>query len=234
LTLHCNAGTTYVTKKGDLKGYRTIWYHPDGIADILSLNNVKKKYKVMFDSELDDGSIVQKGNGSQCVFEPSKKGLYYSRMTNDISTTLVTMVDRVKNKYSFRQYSNARKACLLQSTVGRPSTKGLIRYVEGNMIPNCNIIRDDIVCTDDIFGPNLGSLKGKMTRRPTIHVCTSWTSVPQEIIEKYGKVTLAVDIMAINEIPFMIMTSRNIHFSTAKLIHNKTKNTLITSIAQVA
>jgi len=84
-------------------------------------------------------------------------------------------------------------------------------YVEGNMISNCNITRDDILHTKDICSPNLGSLKGKTTRQLTEQVCTTWTSVPQEIIERYGKVTLAVDIMAINEIPFMIMTSRNIH-----------------------
>jgi len=32
--------------KGDLKGHSTIWYHPSGIANILSLNNVRKKYPV--------------------------------------------------------------------------------------------------------------------------------------------------------------------------------------------
>ena len=43
LILHCNAGTTAVTKMGDLKGFATIWYHPTSIANILSLNNMKKK-----------------------------------------------------------------------------------------------------------------------------------------------------------------------------------------------
>jgi len=46
-------------------------------------------------------------------------------------------------------------------------------------------------------------------------------------------VTLAVDIMAINKILFMIMTSRHIHFGTAELIRNKAKGTLMTSIQQV-
>jgi len=40
LVLHCNAGTVLVTMTGDLKGYGTVWYHPTGIANILSLNNV--------------------------------------------------------------------------------------------------------------------------------------------------------------------------------------------------
>jgi len=44
LVLHCNAGTMTVTKKGDLKGYDTIWCHPTGLASILSLNNIRKKY----------------------------------------------------------------------------------------------------------------------------------------------------------------------------------------------
>ena len=65
LTLHCHAGTMSVTKKGDLKGYGTIWYHPDCIANILSLNNVKKKYKATFNSELKDGFILHERSGSQ-------------------------------------------------------------------------------------------------------------------------------------------------------------------------
>ena len=43
----------------------------------------------------------------------------------------------------------------------------------------------------------------------------------KELIEKYGDVTLTIYIMAINKIPFMVSTSRNIHLGTAKLILNK-------------
>ena len=45
LILHFNAGTMAATKKGNLKRYGTIWYHPTAITNILSLNNVKKKYR---------------------------------------------------------------------------------------------------------------------------------------------------------------------------------------------
>jgi len=41
-TLYCNARKAMINKKGDLKGYGTVWYHPDGIANILSLQNVQK------------------------------------------------------------------------------------------------------------------------------------------------------------------------------------------------
>jgi len=96
------------------------------------------------------------------------------------------------------------------------------------MIPDCNLARQDIICTEDIFGTNLGSIKGKTTRWPAEHVCIciSWENAPKEILERRGNVTLTVDIMVINKIPFMITTSRNIHFGTAELIWDKTKTPL--------
>jgi len=42
LMLHCNAGKAIVTQKGDLKGYGTIWYYPEVIANILSLHKFKR------------------------------------------------------------------------------------------------------------------------------------------------------------------------------------------------
>ena len=43
LSLNCNAGISIESKVGDLPGYGTVWFYEDGIANILSLNNVKKK-----------------------------------------------------------------------------------------------------------------------------------------------------------------------------------------------
>ena len=42
ITLYCNARKAIITQKGDLKGYVMLWYYPEGIANILSLSNVKK------------------------------------------------------------------------------------------------------------------------------------------------------------------------------------------------
>ena len=44
LSLHCNAGISTVNKVGDLPGYSKVWFYEDCIANILSLNNVNKKY----------------------------------------------------------------------------------------------------------------------------------------------------------------------------------------------
>jgi len=38
------------------------------------------------------------------------------------------------------------------------------------------------------------------------------------MLDEHGDVTIAIDIMYINEIPFMMTTSQAIHFDTAKII----------------
>jgi hypothetical protein len=43
MDIHCNAGITSTNLIGDLAGYGPVWYHPNGIANILSLSRVKKK-----------------------------------------------------------------------------------------------------------------------------------------------------------------------------------------------
>jgi len=54
LTLYCNVGKAIINKKGDLKGYRTVWFYPGRVTNILSLGNVKKKHRVTYDSTLDE------------------------------------------------------------------------------------------------------------------------------------------------------------------------------------
>jgi len=98
-------------------------------------------------------------------------------MKHDVGGILVNTVDSDKSKYSVRQYSNAKKAYTLQDTIGRPSTEDFMKYVQGNMVPNCNITRQDILRTEDIFGPNLGNVTH------TCHMDTSTQGCTREIKE---------------------------------------------------
>ena len=168
LYLHCNAGLALVNKIGDLPGYGTVWFYEDGIANILSLNNVKKKYRVTYDSIAYDCFEVHKVDGTKHVFKPSKKGLFYLSVKNDVA--LVTTVENNIDKYTVREYSYAKKACELQKIIGRPSAQDLINYIDKNVIPNFPVTRQDILRVEDIFGPNIGLVKGKTTRTTQKHV----------------------------------------------------------------
>ena len=91
-----------MNKVGDLARYGTVWYYEDGIAKFLSLNIVKKKYHVTYDSTASDCFEVHKDDCTKRVFKPSKKGLLYSSVNNDI-VLVITIEDKI-NKYSVREY----------------------------------------------------------------------------------------------------------------------------------
>jgi len=75
LTLYCNRGKAIITKKGDLEGYGTVWFYPEGIASILSLSNVQKKHRVMYDSTLGEGFLVFKADGNAWSFRALQNGI---------------------------------------------------------------------------------------------------------------------------------------------------------------
>ena len=43
MEIHCNAGTTTTYTIGEFPGYGTVWFHPEGIANILSLSRISKR-----------------------------------------------------------------------------------------------------------------------------------------------------------------------------------------------
>ena len=85
---------------------------------------------------------------------------------------------------------------------------------------NSPITKEDIQAADDIFGPNLGSLKGKTMRRPNPHVKMQTIGVPPDIMQIHRSVTLAIDIMFINKIPFLVTTSQHLKFGTVEALNN--------------
>ncbi len=153
--------------------------------------------------------------------------------TGGTATVLVNTVADNKNKYTNRDYSQAVLARKLQNIIGRPSTRRFLAIIDKNELPNCPITRNDIVAAEDIFGPNLGSLKGKTVRRTTEHVRTGHVNIPISIMERYRDVTIAGDVMFVNRIPFFMSISRHIKFGTAEMITTQKATTLMTAIKHV-
>jgi hypothetical protein len=232
MDIHCNAGVTSTDMAGDLPGYGKVWYHPNGIAKILSLARVKDKHRVTFDSAGDNKFVVHKTGGTTQSFLKSRRGLYFMN-TATTSTTLVNTVDNNKTRYTNRNYSQALLARKFQNIIGRPSTRSYLHIVENNLLPNCPVTRDNILAAEDIFGPNLGFLKGKTTRTTPKHVQTQQVNIPINIMTRYKAVTLAVDVMYVNQIPFLMTVSRHIKFGTAEMLKSKSDASLLDAIKHV-
>jgi hypothetical protein len=127
-----------------------------------------------------------------------------------------------KNKYSNEDYRRAVLARKIQTVIGRPSVREYVQIVENGHLPNCPINREDILVAEDIFGPEVGCLKGKTTRKRSPIVQEERDgAVPESILTKYRQVTICADLMFVNKIPFLVTISKHIHFGTVEAIPNR-------------
>jgi len=138
---------------------------------------------------------------------PSTKGLFFSDDKGYIAHVQINTVDKNKSKYTVKQYSDTHKARLIHDIIGRPSTADYVKYIENYLIPNCPIMKEDIVREEDNLESNVGIIKGKMTWKTPERVSNTLDNLPNGMLEEHSDVTIAIDIMYINEIPFMMTTS---------------------------
>ena len=236
MRIRCNAGVRVTNLVGDLPGYGPVWIDPKGIANVLSLKLVKEKYHIQYDSENIDGIVVTKPTGERFKFVQSGSGLHYLDTTlpspdNVAGTTLVVnTVKENKKNFTHNDYLRALRARELQVTMGRPSTATFVEVLKNNGILNCPVTPADVEAAEQIFGPDIGSLKGKTTRRNPPIVDSPITSVPTSILERYRDVTLCVDIMYVNRVAMLVSISRNIKFGTIEAIPNKKSATIVNGV----
>ena len=150
--IHCTAGVAKTNLIGDLPGYGTIWYHPNGIANILSLSKVKEKYRVTFDSDKNNQFIVHWTDGTQRVFQQSPRGLYFldtslapQAKAGENGTVLITTVADKANSFSNADYAQAVLARKIQKIIGRPTTQAFIYFIKNNLLPNCPENHKDVL-----------------------------------------------------------------------------------------
>lgn len=246
MRIHTTAGSTTTNLIGDFPGYGTVWFHPYGITNILSLSNLSQHFKITFNSIAGNEFHIHKGDYVR-IFKRSPKGLYYHDMATDSRSltamdtsnkptmptdppnaepdpkpteemALVNTVAVNKSNYSEQAYSRAVIARRLQNIIGCPSIRHYKYIIRNGLLPNCPISVDDITAAEDIFGPNVGNLKGKTVRKPSHRVTGVHIPIPPHIMSKYRDVTLAGDTMFINKMPFLVTLSRHIRFGTAELL----------------
>ena len=171
MRVHCNAGSWLTNPVGDLPGYRTVWYDPKAIANILSLRRVRDHYHITYDSA-HRKFVITKPSGKEFVFQESDGGLHYLDTTcpqdkqqqQQGHVFAVNTVRDNKKNFTNNDYLQAVRAWELQVMVGRPSDKDLIKILKTSSLPNCPVTPHDVIIANKLFGPDIGALKGKTTR----------------------------------------------------------------------
>jgi hypothetical protein len=126
------------------------------------------------------------------------------------------------------------KARTIQKRIGRPSTKRYIELANADRILNCDVTAQDILNAEDIFGPDVGSLKGKTVRTASEVVRSGGlVPIPATIMAQYQKIVLCVDVMKVNKMPFLVSISRAIKFGTVAWLKNAKADTIMKHIKDI-
>ena len=238
MRIHCNAESRLTNLIGDLPRYGTVWYDPNAIANILSLRRVRDWYHISYDSSLQK-FVVIKPSGKEFVFQESDGGLHYLDTTyphfeqQHGHVFHVNTVNDNKKNFTNNDYLRAVRAREFQVMVGRPSDKDFINILKTNSLPNYPVTPRDVLIANELFGPDIGSLKGKTTRRAPPIVDSPISVDLTTILKHYGEVTLCVDFMYVKKVLLLVTLSRNIKFGTMEAVADRKEATILKCIKGV-
>jgi hypothetical protein len=208
------------------------------VADILTKPLQESAFlPFTFDNNVQDVFHIHRPNGETRDFIRSDRGLYYMRAHPPSLGTNLLIQTLSDNKQNFTACMIARadQARCLQNTIGRPPTQRLLEIIDKCMLPNCPITREDVIIAEQIYGPNLGGLKGRTTRTSSPKSDgIAVTGVPPEILKYHQNVTLSIDFMFINGIPFLVTISKGIKFGTITHIQNQKLDTIRIALERIS
>ncbi len=98
ITVHYNNGLLYTNLEGDLGGM-TMYHNLYGIANILSLESIKAKHRVTYDSWDCEGVFKVHTEEGTVEFKPSEKGLHYHNTSQDDSNIKCMLVNTVRDNF---------------------------------------------------------------------------------------------------------------------------------------
>ena len=238
--VRCNAGVVKTNLQGYFLDYpRPVWLLESGVANILSFEHMSHHYHIQYDNRvfLDSGDSadnkfqVHTSKGT-IHFRPCDKGLYRASIDSiqQEQWALIETVEEKKSNYTKRDRQRAALSRRIQNIIQRPGVREFTNIVKTKDWP---INVRDIQIAEDIYGTNLGSLKGKTVARPGHKVIPAVTKIPAYIIKHYADVTLSMDILFVNSIPFLITISRGIKFGTVEVLPNRQLPTIVRSVRRV-
>ena len=167
-----NAGTRIVSEQAMVAGFGKVWFDEQAIANIFALADLKKKYHVTYDPAIEDAFILN------CeIKEPHKlrcidHGIYVFTLPvchkdkKDLAKS--HLVDTVKENrlgYTKSQFDKAVKARTLYHELDAPTIENYKAFIRMGGVQYGPVRVEDIKIAENIFGPDMATLKGKRTRK---------------------------------------------------------------------
>ena len=132
-----------------------VFVNPDSMANILSLQDVSKKFRVTMDTSEEMSMLVHHDPGKAYKFNSCGNGLFHMNMKDP--QVVPVKVNNIVNPYSFlstvasnKEYftlaeiEGADEARDLQHLINWPADQYLIDQLKNNRIRNCPILPEDV------------------------------------------------------------------------------------------
>jgi hypothetical protein len=118
--------------------------------------------------------------------------------------------------YTAREIEDAQA----QAMLGHPMDQDFLGMVRANLINNCPVTVSTVINANQNFGPDLAGVRGQMVRRPPESVMRNYLQIPRAILKQHRMVTLTVDVMFVNGVPFLVSATHEINLITAEYTPN--------------
>jgi hypothetical protein len=203
-----------IDRVGDTADFGTVYYCPQASANVLSAGAVEERedvadilysrgesYTVVFDTgvsyQFDKHRFNPDGGALySCIFHPHHPS----------ESALVTTVADNEAKYTSAEVKRARAARDVIQRAGFPSMSQMLTMIRAGALVNLPITAADLKLCNDIYGPDVSSLKGKGKQRKSKLIRDE--SLPFAVVQRQ---TLHADLMFVDREPYLVTVSTPMH-----------------------
>jgi len=234
-----NSGSTIMDQAGDLGDIKQMWLNECGVASVVPLKVLEKIWPISYHSArgMNAGKFVIHTNQGDIVVRNNSRGMPYldiRELEGEVALCLLQdTIETVQSNmegFTKREIEEAKKAREAQGMMGHPTDREFLGMVRANMLNNCNVTETAVKNANTIFGPELAGVMGRTVRRAPDPVRIEYVQIPATILERHRIVTLTVDCMFVNGVPFLVSASRGLNLITAEHTPSRTKKNLAAGI----
>jgi hypothetical protein len=217
ITINGIGGSLVVNKKGKYHDL-DVYYNQHAPANILCFFDVNNSYGVT----IENGVFTTSIKGEKMTFKPEGK-LY-------VHHVLITTEKENKSHYTQTEINRASEVHRLFIAMQRPGVQSFRDFV--SKLELCPFSNDDIDRWLNIYGPDHGSIMGRMTRRKNKKVKVR-EAIKFQDPTKMENANLAVDLMFIEKLDFFVSIDRETKLITVKVIPDKSAKVMETAVTEL-
>ena len=208
-----------------------VYYDPACVGNILSFGNAVRDCKSVEYLPEDDCYLIHDSIGKYVYrFSRDESSNTYQcnldTMVTECTPMLVMTVAEKMKKYTVREVRDAELAKDYQRRLGYASAAQTIKLLSQGQLTNSKVTARDVHRAIDIWGPDLGCLKGKTTS----HQAKIEEKLPITGREHEIEQIMYIDIMFVNQSPYLVVVVQPIEYLFVSKLANREKHTIWNSL----